>query len=49
MQEQVDMMCDRLIDDGLLSITARRIAILEMCSDEWFNLLLDESVSPPKI
>ena len=45
-QEQVDGMCDKLIKEGFASDYEAAIGILEMCSDEWFNLLLDESVNP---
>lgn len=44
-QNQVDYMCDKLITEGFASDYESAISILEMCSDEWFNLLLDESVS----
>ena len=45
MQDQVDHMCDRLIKEGFATDYESAINILEVCSDEWFNLLLDESVS----
>ena len=44
-QNQVDYMCDKLITEGFATDYESAIGILEMCSDEWFNLLLDESVS----
>ena len=45
-QEQVDAMCDKLVEDGFASDYESALSILEFCSDEWFNLLLDEQQTP---
>ena len=48
MQDQIDHACDRLISEGFASDYNSAVNILEFCSDEWFNLLIDESVNPTK-
>ena len=45
-QEHIDGMADKLIADGVASDYNSAITILEFCSDEWFNLLLDEQQTP---
>ena len=45
-QEHVDAMADKLIADGVASDYESAITILEYCSDEYFNLLLDEQQTP---
>ena len=48
MQDHVDAMCDRLISEGFATDYESAIGILEVCSDEWFNLLLDEQITAGK-
>ena len=45
-QEHIDGMADKLIADGVASDYESALTILEFCSDEWFNLLLDEQQTP---
>ena len=45
-QEHIDGMADKLIADGVASDYESAITILEFCSDEYFNLLLDEQQTP---
>ena len=40
-QEQIDKACEKLISEGFASDYESAIAILECCSDEWFNLLTE--------
>ena len=47
-QEQIDRAVHKLINEGFASDYNSAITILEFCSDEWFNLLIDESVNPTK-
>ena len=42
-QEDIDRAAEQLIADGFAADYNSAITILEFCSDEWFNLLLDES------
>ena len=44
--EQIDAAADKLINEGFAADYNSAITILEFCSDEWFNLLIDESVNP---
>ena len=45
-QEHIDGMADKLITDGVASDYESALTILEFCSDEYFNLLLDEQQTP---
>ena len=45
-QEHIDGMADKLIADGIASDYESALTILEFCSDEYFNLLLDEQQTP---
>lgn len=45
-QEHIDGMADKLIADGVASDYESALTILEFCSDEYFNLLLDEQQTP---
>ena len=47
-QEDIDQMVDALIDDGFATDYEQGIQLLEVMSDEWFNLLLDERVDSKK-
>ena len=41
-QEDIDRMANKLINEGFATDYDSAITILEFCSDEWFNLLLEE-------
>ena len=40
-QEQIDQAVEKLINEGFASDYESAISILEVCSDEWFNLLTE--------
>ena len=40
-QEQVDAAAEKLIEEGFAADYEGALTILEFCSDEWFNLLVD--------
>ena len=40
------LLCDKLVDEGFAADYESALTILEFCSDEWFNLLLDEQQTP---
>lgn len=41
-QEHIDGAADQLIADGMAADYEGALALLEVMSDEWFNLLIDE-------
>ena len=40
-QEQVDAAAEKLIEEGFANDYEGALTILEFCSDEWFNLLIE--------
>ena len=40
-QEQIDQAVEKLVNEGFASDYESAISILEVCSDEWFNLLTE--------
>ena len=40
-QEQVDAAAEKLIEEGFATDYEGALTILEFCSDEWFNLLIE--------
>ena len=40
-QEQIDLAVEKLVNEGFASDYESAISILEVCSDEWFNLLTE--------
>ena len=47
-QEHIDGAADQLIADGMAADYEGALAMMEVMSDEWFNLLIDEQITANK-
>ena len=47
-QEHIDAAADQLIADGMAGDYEGALAMMEVMSDEWFNLLIDEQITAGK-
>lgn len=47
-QEHIDGAADQLIADGMAADYEGALAMMEVMSDEWFNLLIDEQITAGK-